>query len=42
MQQLQWDEKTNANKFYGYTRFSDNTILGEPITKQEYFNELWW
>lgn len=41
---VEWhkDEKTKTDKFYRYTKFSDDSIMGEPITMQEYYNELEW
>jgi hypothetical protein len=32
-----WNSVTN--KFYRYTKFSNGSIMGEPITEEEYLKE---
>lgn len=37
-----WNEKTKKDSFYRYTKFSDDRILGEPVTREEYLREREW
>ena len=34
-----WDEETNKDHFYRYTKYSDDSIMGEPISQDEYLKE---
>ena len=34
-----WNPETNKDHFYRYTRYSDDSIMGEPITKRQYLKE---
>ena len=31
-----WDDKTNKDHFYRYTKYSDDSISGIPISQDEY------